>query len=257
MCLIALAWKADPARPLVLIANRDEFHDRAAAPLAFWADHPDLCAGRDLREGGTWLGVHRRGRVAAVTNVREAGDQRPRPRSRGALTTAFLLGSQSAAGYARALAADADDYGGFNLLLWDGAELVYASNRPRATTALVAPGLHGLSNARLDTPWPKLVQARARLGRWMAQPSASPAEPLFEAMADRQPPADAELPDTGVGLEIERLLSPAFIYRPGYGTRCTTWLQIEGDGGVTMRERRYDAGGEPDGDSVLEFRLTR
>jgi uncharacterized protein with NRDE domain len=251
MCLIAFAWQTDPERPLVLIANRDEFHDRPASALAFWDDAPEIAAGRDLRERGTWLGLSRRGRMAAVTNVREAGEPLPRPRSRGALTTAFLLGHASAAEHAAAISADAPLYGGYNLLLWDGVELVYASNRPQANWYRVEAGVHGLSNAQLDTPWPKTRWAREQLGGWMQTPAAD-AEALLAAMTTRRVPSDAELPDTGVGLETERLLAPPFIYRPGYGTRCTTWLQIDRHG-AQIRERRYDGQAQPAGDSALEF----
>ncbi|MDB5968251.1 MAG: hypothetical protein JWQ90_701 [Hydrocarboniphaga sp.] len=254
MCLIAFAWRTDPDRPLVLIANRDENHERPAAPLAFWTDAPEIAAGRDLREHGTWLGVSRRGRVAAVTNVREPQALLKYPRSRGALTTDFLLGGGSAADHAASLMADAMQFGGFNLLLWDGAELVYASNRPMPNWHRVEPGVHGLSNAQLDTPWPKTRWARQQLDGWMHQASAAP-ETLLDAMTRRDVPPDAELPDTGVGLEAERLLAPPFIYRPGYGTRCTSWLQIKG-GGAQIRERRYDNQAQPSGDSELEFAFT-
>lgn len=252
MCLIALAWQTDPERPLVLVANRDEFHERPAAALAFWDDVPEIAAGRDLREHGTWLGLSRRGRMAAVTNVREPTDGLRRPRSRGALTTDFLRGTHGAAEHAESLTGAALQYGGYNLLLWDGAELVYASNRPTPNWRRVEPGVHGLSNAQLDTPWPKVRWARRELDGWMGDASAA-AGTLLDAMASRDVPADAELPDTGVGLENERLLAPPFIYRPGYGTRCTTWLQISRGGRARVRERRYDDRAQPAGDSELAF----
>ncbi|WP_428310941.1 NRDE family protein [Hydrocarboniphaga sp.] len=254
MCLIAFAWQTDPQRPLVLIANRDEFQERPAAPLAFWEDAPEIAAGRDLREHGTWLGLSRRGRMAAVTNVREVSDMQKRARSRGALTTDFLRGTHSAAEHAAALSADAAQYGGYNLLLWDGRELVYASNRPNANWHRVEPGVHGLSNAQLDTPWPKVRWAHRELDAWMHDRAAQP-DTLLAAMTSRDVAADAELPDTGVGIEAERLLAPPFIYRPGYGTRCTTWLQIGGDHNARIRERRYDDQARPSGDSELRFRI--
>jgi uncharacterized protein with NRDE domain len=255
MCLIAFAWQTDPARPLVLIANRDEFHERPAAALSFWSDAPEIAAGRDLREHGTWLGLSRRGRMAAVTNVREPPlDGRKFPKSRGALTTDFLLGTHSAAEHAEALTRDALQFGGYNLLLWDGVELVYASNRPEPNWHRVAPGLHGLSNAQLDTPWPKTLWARQTLDGWMHDASAA-SESMMNAMTRRDVPADSELPDTGVGLEAERLLAPPFIYRPGYGTRCTTWLQIGRDGVVKIRERRYDDNAQAAGDRTIEFAI--
>jgi len=253
MCLIALAWQTDPERPLVLIANRDEFHERPAAPLAFWDDAPEIAAGRDLREHGTWLGLSRRGRMAAVTNVREPQEGGRRfARSRGALTTEFLLGQSSATAHVQTLMRDAHQFGGFNLLLWDGVELVYASNRPTPNWHRVEPGVHGLSNARLDTPWPKTLWAQQQIGAWMRGSDAA-SESLLSAMTSREVPADAALPDTGVGIEAERLLAPPFIYRPGYGTRCTTWLQIDGRGHAQIRERRYDGQAQPAGDAALDF----
>jgi uncharacterized protein with NRDE domain len=256
MCLIAFAWQTDPERPLVLIANRDEFHERPAAPLAFWSDAPEIAAGRDLREHGTWIGLSRRGRMAAVTNAREASDMQKRPRSRGALTTEFLLGTHSAAEHAESLSADAAQYGGYNLLLWDGRELVYASNRPSANWHRVEPGVHGLSNAQLDTPWPKVRWAHRELDAWMHDGAAANSGALLAAMTTRDIAADAELPDTGVGIETERLLAPPFIYRPGYGTRCTTWLQVDRNGNAQIRERRYDDQAQPAGDSELSFSLS-
>lgn len=257
MCLIALAWQTDPERPLVLIANRDEFQNRPAAPLAYWSEAPQVAAGRDLRACGTWLGATRNGRMAAVTNVREPGDLLPQPRSRGALTTDFLLGAASAAEHAEVLQASAAEYAGYNLLLWDGRDLIYASNRPRPNWQRVAPGVHGLSNAQLDTPWPKTVWARERLDGWMSQTPPTDADALLQAMTERRVAEDWALPDTGVGLEAERVLAPPFIHRPGYGTRCTTWLQIGRDGLVQMRERRYDADARPAGDSALDFTIER
>lgn len=254
MCLIAFAWQTDPARPLLLIANRDEFMDRPAAPLAYWDDAPDIAAGRDLRERGTWLGLSRTGRVAAVTNVRDPRDLARYPRSRGSLTAGFLGGQGSAADYAAALMPAAADYGGFNLLLWDGAELIYASNRPRPQWRRVDPGFHGLSNAQLDTPWPKTVWARQQIEEWVAS-GQTDGDRLIEAMRSRQVAPDAQLPDTGVGIEAERVLAPAFIHRPGYGTRCTTWLQIGADGQALIHERRYDAQMQPTGDTVLDVPL--
>ena len=254
MCLIAFAWQTDPERPLVLIANRDEFHERPAAPLAFWDDAPEIAAGRDLREHGTWLGLSRHGRMAAVTNVREASDMQKRPLSRGALTTDFLRGTHSAADHAESLSAAAMQYGGYNLLLWDGRELVYASNRPAPNWRRVEPGVHGLSNAQLDTPWPKVRWARRELDGWMHD-AAAKSDALLEAMTTRDVAADAELPDTGVGLQTERVLAPPFIYRPGYGTRCTTWLSIRGNS-AQIRERRYDDQAQPAGDTELSFSFT-
>lgn len=254
MCLIALAWKLHPDYPLVLVANRDEAHARPAAPMAFWKDEPDLCAGRDLREGGTWLGLHRAGRLAAVTNVRDHTLLQTNPRSRGALTTDFLRAASSAEDYARRCAVDAQLYGGYNLLLWDGADMFYASNRPAAIARPLAPGLHGLSNAQLDTPWPKVCRAQAAMRHWLDSRLRG-WDALLDAMADEHEAPDAELPETGVGLERERMLSPPFIRTPEYGTRCTAVVRVDRHGHAEMFERRFDSTGAVSGESSEHFKL--
>ncbi len=252
MCLIALAWNAEPEHRLLLLANRDEYHARPSAPLSWWPDMPIL-AGRDLLEGGTWLGLSRQGRVAAVTNVRGADAGRRFARSRGALVTDFLRDRQPAADWAAALAPQAGAYGGFNLLLYDGRDLVYASNRPSFGVALVAPGIHALSNAALDTPWPKVTAARTRL-QWALSEQADD-DRLLDSMNDRHCADDTDLPDTGVGLSAERLLSPAFIRSDAYGTRCTSLLRLHSDGRVLLRERRYDAAGANSGETAQQLQL--
>jgi uncharacterized protein with NRDE domain len=254
MCLIAFAWNAHPDYPLVLVANRDEYHQRPTAPLAFWDDAPDLCAGRDLRAGGTWLGLHRAGRLAAVTNVRDPVALDGKARSRGELTTGFLLSSDSGADYARALNARAPEYGGYNLLLWDGTALVYASNAPQPNARALAAGVYGLSNAQLDTPWPKVCRARLAMQNWLDS-GLREWDALLEALADDRQAPDAELPETGVGLDTERLLSPPFIRSPGYGTRCSSVVRIDRQGRAEFFERRYDAGGVVSGESSEHFTL--
>lgn len=254
MCLIAFAWKAHPDYPLVLVANRDEFHERPAAPLAFWDDAPELCAGRDLRAGGTWLGVHRAGRLAAVTNVRDPVALEGKARSRGELTTGFLLSADSGADYARQLQTRAPEYGGYNLLLWDGIELVYASNAPQPNARPLDAGVYGLSNAQLDTPWPKVRRARGAMQAWLDS-GLHEWEGLIAALADDVQAPDAELPDTGVGLDTERLLSPPFIRSPGYGTRCSSVVRIDRQGRAEFFERRYDASAVVSGESIEHFTL--
>jgi len=240
MCLIGLTWRAQPRRELVLAANRDEFHDRPSAPAAFWDDAPHVFGGRDLRSGGSWLAVSARGRLAAVTNVRRMIPPIPQAPTRGALVADFVRGDASAAAFAQSLHAHADRYSGFNLLLFDGAELLYVDNHPAFEMARVAPGVHVVSNDQLDTPWPKSLRLKAVLER-TAEPAA-----LFEALADRRPAPDAELPDTGVGPQLERMLSPPFIVSPGYGTRCSTHVRV-GDGAIEFEERRFDAAGRQTG----------
>ncbi|MFZ5561468.1 MAG: NRDE family protein [Pseudomonadota bacterium] len=221
MCLIVLAWQAHPDFPLVLAANRDEFFQRATAPARFWPESPALLAGRDLVAGGSWLGVTRGGRFAALTNYREPGAPKGE-RSRGLLVSAFLQGEAAPMAYAEAVTKDAQHYGGFTLLLGDGEELVALSNRGLPPRRL-APGLHAVSNHLPDTPWPKVEKARAGLAAQLAAPTV---DGLMRLLADDAAAPDDALPDTGVGQDMERLLSPLFIRSPQYGTRASTVLLI-------------------------------
>ncbi|HEX2208992.1 MAG TPA: NRDE family protein, partial [Longimicrobium sp.] len=202
MCLIALALDGHPAYRLVMAANRDEFYARPTAPAEWWSDAPDVLAGRDLREGGTWMGVTRAGRVAAVTNYRdpELAQLQGAP-SRGALVADFLRGSADAEAYARGLARRAARYNGFNLLVGDEGGWFYVSNRAEGVRRL-EPGVYGLSNALLDTPWPKVVRAKAAMEDALAAAEGDAWDAgLWEMLADRVIAADDSLPDTGVGSE--------------------------------------------------------
>jgi uncharacterized protein with NRDE domain len=236
MCLIGIAFRDGPAPQLVLAANRDEFHERPSAPAGPWADAPDVFGGRDLKSGGSWLAVSARGRLAAVTNVRRMVPPNPNAPTRGALVADFVRGHASAADFARSLQPVAEQHAGFNLLVFDGKELLYVDNHPSFEVAPVAPGVHVVSNDQLDTPWPKSRRLQAVLERTTRR------DPLFEALADRRPAPDPELPDTGVGLELERMLSPPFIVSAGYGTRCSTFVRMA-LGAIEFEERRYDAYG--------------
>ncbi|MFG6431380.1 NRDE family protein [Roseateles sp. LYH14W] len=239
MCLAAFALNAHPRFPLVIAANRDEFFARAAAPIAWWADQPDILAGRDLSAGGTWFGLTRAGRLALLTNVREPGRQNPAAPSRGALVVDWLNNSASAPDFAQQLATG---YNGFNLITADVARNTWhwLSNRAPAPLALGA-GIHTLSNAALDTPWPKTVGLRTAMAAALARANDADdlTERLLAALADATPGPDDELPDTGVGLARERLLSPRFIRMPdaGYGTRCSTVLIREAGGTTHVVER--------------------
>lgn len=237
MCLIALAWQAHPDYPLIVMANRDEFYRRPTAPARFWPEAPQMLAGRDLAAGGTWLGVTREGRFAALTNYRDPAAPLGE-RSRGLLVSTFLQGQMSAGDYAGSVAAEGDDFGGFSLLLGDGRELMVVSNRGMAPTHL-APGIHGLSNHLLDTPWPKVEKAKAGLQRALADVAA---EPLLALLADDRWADDAMLPDTGVGLIMERMLSPLFIHSPQYGTRASTVL-MQGHVRAQFLEQTFDEHG--------------
>lgn len=231
MCLVGMRFEPDRST-LQIAANRDEFHQRPARPASWWADEPTLFGGRDLKAGGTWLAVDRSGRLAAVTNVRKPGAQVPHAKSRGDLPLQFLLGNRSAEAFVKSL--DGGAYGPFNLVLYDGRSLWWTSNQAGPARA-VDSGITGLSNAALDTPWPKVAALKN------AMAASTDADPLFAALARREVPA-GELPDTGVGAELERLLAPPFIVSDRYGTRCSTVLTI-GPAGVVFEERLFDASG--------------
>jgi uncharacterized protein with NRDE domain len=255
MCLLAFAAASHPAYRLVLAANRDEFHARPTARAAWWGDDPHVLGGRDLTAGGTWLGVTRDGRWAAVTNVREPG-RAPRAEapSRGALVADFLREAHSAADFIAATAASAELWNGFNLLCGDAGGVWWLSNRAPGPVA-VPPGVHAVSNALLDTPWPKVAQIRADLELALSGSDSDLEEHLFQALARRDPAAVAELPATGVEPEVERALSSAFIDVPGYGTRASTVLRIAHDGLVSLTERSWRPGEGLPGEVRYEFRI--
>ena len=252
MCLIAIAYQAHPAWPLVVAANRDEFHARPALPADWWADAPQVWGGRDQTAGGSWMAVSRQRRFAAVTNVRRMQPPDPKAPSRGGLIQDFMTSSDSAAAYAEQLAGSAGRYAGFNLLLFDGQQLHFASNQDGYQQAPVSAGLHCVSNANLDTPWPKAQRLRAAMQGWLVAPDPDD-QALFTALADRAPAPDEQLPDTGVGLEMERFLSPPFICSPRYGTRASTVLTLAASGALRISERRFDAAGEAAGESTASF----
>ena len=245
MCLIALSWQPGSDQPLLLLANRDEQHARPAAALAAWDDAPHVLAGRDLSAGGTWLGVTRQGRFAALTNYREPGAAAG-TRSRGHLVADFLRGELDPHHYAEQLQAEAQDYAGFNLLLGDSGQLIYLSNRAEGGPQSLRPGVYGLSNALLDTPWPKLLDLREGL-RGLLGEESPPHDQALNLLMRREPYPDEVLPDTGVGLALERMLSPPFICTPVYGTRCSTWLRLA-RGEAELVERSFDASGKARGD---------
>jgi uncharacterized protein with NRDE domain len=237
MCLILLAWEKHPRWRLVVAANRDEFHARPTAAAAWWPQAPDLLAGRDLKAGGTWLGVTRGGRFAAVTNIREPQGSRPDAPSRGHLPGNFLLSRAPSLAYLAMLMPRAPFYNGFNLLVMDGVTLGYLSNREPGMRTL-PPGIYGVSNHLLDTPWPKVVRGKDDLRAALELDDGDELEArLFAALARRDPAPEGELPQTGVGPELERALSSAFISTPEYGTRSSTVLLLGREGEVRMTER--------------------
>jgi len=253
MCLILFAHKVHPAYRLVVAANRDESYARPTAAATFWKDDPRICGGRDLEQGGTWLGITRDGAFGAVTNYR-GGSARNSSRSRGELVANYLLASQRPADYLAQVHRDADAYNGFNLLAGNLAELHFLSNRGDRC-GIVEPGVHGLSNHLLDTPWPKVERGKKRLTELLESHSQELIDGLFELLAERSIAPDAALPETGVGLARERVLSPAFIISPAYGTRASTVLLVDNHGEVTFIERSFGAGGHPAGATAMTFAL--
>jgi uncharacterized protein with NRDE domain len=255
MCLLVIAWQAHPRYRLIVAANRDEYHERPAAALGRWAESLGILAGRDLRAGGTWLGLDRARRFGVVTNFRELQQARPAAPSRGSLIPQYLGGAADAAGFFGELAGAADGYSGFNLLLADRQALWYGSNRAQPFARSLPPGVYGLSNELLDTPWPKLVRVKSRFGQWLADPAATAAD-LFALLADRTQalPADAPAPAPGaLPREWERVLSAPFVLHPTYGTRCSTVLMLEADGAGTLAERRFDSAGAAQGETELRL----
>lgn len=254
MCLIALAWKYRPDHPLVVAANRDEFTDRPTAPAGFWPHAPNLLAGRDLVGGGTWLGVTRGGRFAAVTNYRDPSARLHGAPSRGALVRDFLLGGGSPETFLKRLIETAGEYEGFNLLAGDRDALFYFGNRA-GTLRPLPPGVYALSNGLLGDRWPKTTRAGKALQATLDLPAPPDPEALFALLADSHRPADGELPETGVGLEWERVLSSAFIAADGYGTRASTVVLFDSAGGVDFRERTFAGGDEPPVERRFSFAL--
>jgi uncharacterized protein with NRDE domain len=245
MCLILLAHNSHPHYPLLVAANRDEYHQRPATTAAYWPEHPELFAGRDLQAGGTWLGSTRTGRFAAITNHRNPATTPDQPRTRGLLTLDFLRGRHNAQNYLQLLADSAHEYAGFNLLLRDETGLYYFSNIEPQICALPA-GVYGLSNALLDTPWPKLEAGRQRLKQLLQHKQLECAQ-LEAVVSDRATAADKDLPNTGVGIDAERMLSAQFILSPEYGTRATTSLMLDSQGKTTFRETCFDSHGQQKG----------
>lgn len=258
MCLIVLAWEASPHARLAVAANRDEFFSRAAAPAAWWADAPTVLAGRDLSAGGTWLGVTRAGRFAALTNFRDASaPKKDGAPSRGALAADFLRGDAAAADYVATVQPGAGRYHGFNLLVSDGGELWSFSN-VEGDPVRLGPGVRGLSNHLLETPWPKVTAARSRLEAALgATDGAEDLERrLVDLLEDRTAAPDGALPATGLPLDWERALSAAFVVLPDYGTRASTSLIVAPDGAVRFAERSFGEGGAPLGEVREAFRLS-
>ncbi|MBP1761547.1 MAG: hypothetical protein H6Q64_1089 [Firmicutes bacterium] len=256
MCTIIFAYDCHPKYQLVVAANRDEFYKRPTQPAAFWPEHEDVLAGKDLKEGGTWMGITTGGRFATLTNYRDPAAYNPAANSRGHLVYNFLTGGEEPLDYIKAIISQADLLNGFNLLLGDQESLYCYSNRGHSIRK-VGRGVHGLSNGLLDDPWPKVAKGKKRLERIMIDDEID-REDLFAMMADREQAPDEMLPQTGVSLEMERVLAPAFVMSPGYGTRTTTVLLISRNGKVQFWERSFIPDGADKWNEVYyEFEIKR
>ena len=252
MCLIALAWRAHPAYRLIVAANSDEYFGRPSAPADFWDDHRGVLAGRDLEAGGTWLGITLGGRFAALTNYRNPADRRTGGPSRGALVSGFLTGKAGPSEYVKQVHKAAASYNGFSLLVGDADSLWFLSNRG-GRPLRVEPGIHGLSNHLLNTPWPKVERARARFAEQLERPFDAAA--AFDLLGDTERAPSARLPSTGVSIEMEERLSAIRILAAGgYGTRCSTALCFANDGRVEFHERSYREDGGTAG--TVSYRVT-
>ncbi|MCK9291237.1 MAG: NRDE family protein [Bacteroidales bacterium] len=239
MCLIALAYQVHPGYPLILIANRDEFYERPTREARFWVEegHPDILAGKDLLAGGTWMGVQKTGKWAALTNYRDLTRLKSDPPSRGELVLNYLKSNLSPDEYIRHLQPGAAAYNDFNLLIGDNQHILHYSNFSGKTTQL-KPGIHGLSNALLNTPWHKTELLKARLEETIRHNKLD-TNTLFQLLTNETMADDDQLPETGLSKEMEKAISPAFIITEKYGTRCSTLLLIDENGHMVFTERRF------------------
>lgn len=238
MCLIVFAWQVIPGMPLIAAGNRDEFYNRPAVPADWWEDHPHVYAGRDLQGGGTWMGITREGRFAAITNVRDPSQKRENASSRGILVADYLAGHASPEEYIAAISEVAHEYNGFNLLVGNSEKLIWYSNAAQGDERNgqpLSPGVYGLSNAMLDTPWPKVVRTKAQFASLLCQGASE--EAYFEMLLDTTRASDCRLPRTGMSIEWERILSAVCIDSPDYGTRTSTVVKLAAGNGAALRER--------------------
>lgn len=243
MCLLVIAHQCASQLPLVVTANRDEFHARPTAASDFWVEHPYLLAGRDLEQGGTWMGITRQGRFAAVTNYRDPAGPPAAPRSRGDLPLDFLCGELQPQAYLNRLARRAGEYAGFNLLVGDRDSLWYYTNRSDAPPRKLPPGFYGLSNAQLDTPWPKVERGKETL-RALLGDGVLTHEALAAVVSDRELADPESLAKLGLDGAMDPLLSAQFIVTDSYGTRSNTTLWIEKNGNAHWREQSFDCHGQ-------------
>lgn len=255
MCLILFAYKMHPSYRLIIGANRDEFYERSSSPAEFWEDAPQVLAGRDLKEGGTWMGITRAGKFAAITNYRDPAAFKTEAPSRGKLVGNFLTGTENAASYLEKVSRQAHKYNGFNLICGDDSDAFVYSNRGEKQK--LEAGVYGLSNRFLDSPWPKVVKGKKDLTAAIVEKGAVLEAALFSILANRKIAPDNKLPSTGIGLDWERLLSSIFIESPGYGTRSSTVLLIGKNRWVKFVEKVFDGKPEPWIESRFSFQLEK
>lgn len=250
MCLIIFAFQTHPRYKLILAANRDEYYHRPTSPASWWEEARFLLAGKDLEAGGTWMGITKKGKLAALTNYRGTESHKKNAPSRGALVSQYLLSNISSREYLQELQVKRTGYNGFNLILGDMDTLCYYSNSQNKILQ-VPPGVHGLSNDSLDTPWPKVVKGKQMLEQKVLSHSEISLASIFSLLEDTEMAPDNQLPDTGVGIEYERVLSSIFIKSPQYGTRSSTVLLVDKDNQVTFAERGF----APPSERKYRFRI--
>ncbi|MFT7458219.1 MAG: hypothetical protein ACI909_000892 [Planctomycetota bacterium] len=256
MCLIIVAYKIHPQYPLVLAANRDEMYKRPSRTAHFWPKHPNILAGQDIEHGGSWLGLDKYGRIAALTNYRGGSKEKTGIASRGLLVSNFLQNQSSSINYIAQCQAKISDFDGFNLLIGDLDALYFLSSREQHYSPLQA-GIYGISNGDLDSPWPKVEWAKQQLSTLLQSGQAEDHEAILALLADKHLPVDESLPDTGIDMEWERILAPVFIRAKDYGTRASTVITIDNKDKVTFSERTYDGHGEQEKHSRYEFTIVK
>ncbi len=249
-----LSYKQHPEYPVIIIHNRDEYYERATEPAQFWEEYPDILAGRDARCGGTWLGVTRNGRFGAVTNYRDPASQLEHAQSRGLMMLDFLNSNVKTEAFLDPVFTNKHQFSGFNLLLGDMDSLYYYSNmgpRPRE----LSPGTYGLTNHLLNTPWPKVTRSMSLFENVTSSGKSFHVDDLMAILADSRMAEDSELPDTGVGLELERILSSIFITSEIYGTRSSTVILFHKTGQVQFVEKSFDSDTDDGSTVMFEFDL--
>jgi uncharacterized protein with NRDE domain len=254
MCLIFLSLNNHPQYKLIIAANRDEFYQRKTEAASFWHDHPNIVGGRDLEAMGTWMAMSKQGKISLITNYRDPFNINPNAPSRGQLVSDFLMDNSTPGEYIRQVEAKGKAYNGFNLVVGSADGLHYYSNY-KEKSEVISPGLHGLSNHLLDTPWPKVVKGLEKMKTLLAAKEIDPLQ-IFDLLYDDRTAPDEKLPDTGVGLEKERMLSSMFIKSPNYGTRCSTVLMVDRMNDVYFSERVYDLATFEYTTRIFEFKIT-